>query len=134
MLNINELKKIHDQIEQDLLELEVIISEEDINYPNFTHTFKKVNELWDWHEGEEKFLFKKLKEKGYGIPYHPILFSCGKLKRYKKDLLEALGSGSEIKMKEALTSSGLKMIKNLREHMKLENEILYRLPKECFAD
>jgi len=131
MLNITELKNIHDDIEQELVELEVIMSEETINYPNFIHVFKKLDSMWDNHEKGEEVLFLKLKEAGYTVPYDKIVFAHGRLGKYKADLMKALNSGSEFKMKTALEKSGKKLITYLREHIRLENEVLYTLPEDC---
>jgi len=44
--------------------------------------------------------------------------------------MNALDSGSEFNVKEALKTHGKKLIRDLRAHKAEEDEILYRIPEE----
>jgi hypothetical protein len=127
-----EIKQDHEKIEQDLIELEVILDEETLNYPNLIHVLKGLFEFWDKHEKKEEKFFKSLKAKHYEIPYKKILFEHGALGKYFDKLKKAFASGSEFEIRKTLESVGREMISNLRKHMNMEDEILYRLPESLF--
>ena len=57
---LEQLKKEHEDIERELIELETIIEEEIINYPNLLHVFKNLCEIWDIHEEKEEKIFPVL--------------------------------------------------------------------------
>jgi DUF438 domain-containing protein len=131
MRNISKsLIKEHERIEQFLLELEIIMEEEAINYPNLIHTLKQLIKLWDSHEKREEQFFEELKDYNYKIPYKKMLFEHGKLRKNFYKIKKALKSGSEFKMKQAMIKEGLETISLIRQHKSSEDEILYRLPED----
>jgi len=123
------LKKEHEDIERELVELETIMNSSIINYGNLIHVLKRLFEFWDAHEERESVFFNAMAKKGYTIPIKRINFEHGLLKKNHDHLLTALHSGSEIKTKECLLADGRNMIKELRKHMADEDWILYALPK-----
>ncbi len=132
MENVEILKKEHQLIERELIELETIIDTPLVNYPNLVHVLHKLNDFWDKHEEKEDILFNKLQKKGYPIPVKKILFDHRQLKKHRESLLIALKSGSERKTKEALRSDGKELINKIRKHMNKEDWILYALPKDTY--
>jgi len=60
MTNARSLIEEHEAIEQELIELEVIMDAEPLNYPNLKHVFSKLCEIWDEHERKEEKFFSKL--------------------------------------------------------------------------
>ncbi len=131
MLKLTAPRLIHDHelIEQELLELETIISTTPIHYPNFIHTLKKLTKLWDAHEKSEERFFQYLHQHHYGIPYESLLFEHGELRAYKRSLEHALKSRSEHQLRMALEQEGNALIWLLRQHMAWEDEVLLRLPQ-----
>ena len=47
---IEKLELEHEQIEREILELETIIQEQEINYPNLVHVLKNLFKVWKEHE------------------------------------------------------------------------------------
>ena len=133
MNSIEKLKQEHEKIERELIELETIMQDEIINYPNLIHVLKKLISLWDDHEQEEERIFPILKHERIIIPVKKMSFQHKELSLDRKAITQALKSGSEIKIKEALNENGKTLIKKLREHMDYEDEILYRITLENFT-
>jgi hypothetical protein len=127
---IELIKKEHLEIEQDLEELETIMSVETINYPNLIHTCNACFNLVEKHEEKEEKIFKILKDGGYNIPLAGLTKEHQKLEKYRKDIRKALHSGSEFEVKKILEKDGKEMISLLRAHMKYEDEFVYTLPLE----
>ena len=59
---IERLKKEHEEIERELLELETITEASPINYPNLIHVIKKLCNIWEMHEEVEQKIFNILNE------------------------------------------------------------------------
>ena len=125
MQAIEKIKKEHEQIEQYLKEIEVIMKTNPINYPNLIHTCKEYKSLWDFHEEKEMKIFKILSESDFSIPIQKIDFEHGELKKHHEAITSAINSGSEYKIKEALEDDGKKLIEKLREHISFEDEFIY---------
>ena len=130
---IEKLKKEHEQIERELLELETIMETEEINYPNLIHTYRKLHDFWNEHELKEERIFQILRHESIVIPVETMLFEHKELRSHKNILLEAINSGNEEKIKKALEEQGVLIIKKIREHINKEDEILYRITLENFT-
>ncbi len=126
---IQQLKKDHLQIEQDLKELETIMGSSVINYPNLIHTIREIGVSWDKHEEKEEVFFHELQKKGFPVTVKKLVFEHGKLKKNREALIRAINTGSEQKIKAALQSEGRKLIESVRKHMAAEDWILYALPQ-----
>jgi len=133
MNSIEKLKQEHEEIETYLIELETIMQEEIINYPNLLHTLKNLVEFWDEHEQKEERIFPILKHERIVIPVKAMLFDHKTLGVHKEAIKKAISSGSEIKIKEALNNHGKIIIEKLRKHINDEDEILYRITFEVFT-
>jgi hypothetical protein len=120
MISINSIKKEHELIERELVELETIMDEENINFPNLVHIFAKLHSLWDSHEKKEEDLFNKFKADGIDFPVDEILFAHKELRGHKKVIENAINSGSEFEMQVSLDTDGKIIINKLREHIKKE--------------
>ena len=134
---IEVLKKEHRDIERELLELEGILQdsiEGVINYPNLLHTCEKLHELWNLHELREERIFPVFKRERIVIPVKTMMFEHRKLKKHKDALNLALESGSDAKIRRALEGHVRIIIKELREHINYEDEVLYRITLEIFSD
>ena len=127
--NAHELKKEHEMIERELIELEMIMHTFPVNYSNLLHVLRRLYQFWEAHEEKESIFFHDLAKKGYTIPIKKIFFEHGQLKKHRDRLLAAVHSGSENKTHDALIHDGKAMIAKLRQHMKDEDWILYALPK-----
>ena len=103
------------------------LEEEIINYPNLIHVFKKLIPLWDSHEKKEEEIFNMLEKNNLKIPIKQLLFDHKELKKHRKEMLKAINSGSEFKLRKALEKSGKIIIQKLKKHIEEEDEILYRI-------
>ncbi|MEA3329318.1 MAG: hemerythrin domain-containing protein [Nanoarchaeota archaeon] len=120
------LKKEHEKIERELVELETIMDVQEgdeVNYTNLTHVFKKLNDLWNAHENSEQNFFKKLFKKSE-FPLKKMTTAHKLLHGHFKAITEAINSGSENKILASLDTDGRMFIKKLRDHMK-EDESLF---------
>ena len=124
---IELLKKEHDDIERELLELETIMSEEQLNYPNLIHVLKTLFKLWEEHEIKEEKIFPILKQEKIIIPVKTMLWEHSQLRPHRTSIITALNSGNDSNIKTALDKSGKIIIERLRAHIKSEDEILYTI-------
>jgi len=132
---IDELKQEHEEIERELIELDSIIEvmDEEINYPNLIHVFKKLCEIWDEHEEKEERLFPILEKERLKPPVETMLFEHKLLKPHRDALKKAIDSGNDFELKEVLENNCVVIIKTLREHINDEDEILYTITLEEFT-
>lgn len=130
---IEMLKKEHEEIERELIELETIMSEDFINYPNLAHTFRKLIDLWNIHEVKEEKVFSILKHAHIVIPVETMKFQHQSMKMHKEAIERALNSRSEYEMKKALHVDGTIIIAKIRKHIKFEDEILYTITLKQFS-
>ena len=132
MIFLQKLRKEHEEIERELIEIETIIndSETGINYSNLIHVLKKLYVIWDSHEIREEGAFKIFKKEKIKIPVETIIFEHKKLKPHKEKIKNAIESGSEFNIKESLNKDLRKIVFLLREHISKEEEILYSIPLE----
>lgn len=125
---IEEIKQEHEDIERELIELETIKEDEEINYPDLIHTFKKLHNIWNKHEEKEEIIFPYLRKKEHLIiPVKEMLFEHRALKSHKDALLNAINSGSEWELKKILDFHGKIIIEKLRQHIKKEDEVLFTI-------
>ena len=131
---IDNLRKDHEAIERELLELETIRDAEVLNYINLAHTFKRLYELWNKHEELENNVFSLLEKDRIKVPVKKMLFEHKILRQHKEMMFRAISSGSEAKMREALDSNLSVILKELRKHMNSEDEVLFTISEEEFTD
>lgn len=124
MDGILEIYRDHEFIEMQLQEIEFIATSDIINYPNLIHTITKLRSFWEEHEKREELLFSDLEFNGFKIPVKKIEFEHGRLKNIWNKLVQAIESGSELKLKEELESTGKILITEIREHINKEEWIL----------
>ena len=127
------LKQEHQQIERELLELETIMEELDINYPNLIHVWKNLHDLWNSHEEKEEKIFPIMEKERIRIPVQKMLFEHKELKKHKQEINKAIMSGSNEDIKTALEIHGKIIIGKLKEHINMEDEILYTIAQEEFT-
>jgi len=124
------LKKEHEAVERELIELETIMDEEVVNYPNLIHVFRKLHVIWNAHEIREEKLFEILEKRGFPFPFKKMLFEHKELNLPRSEIVRAIQSGSEFETKKALDFHGRKLLKKLRKHHSVEEDIIYALPIE----
>ena len=129
---IDFLKKEHDIIERELVELETIIDEEEVNYSNLIHVFNRLHNLWNAHEEKETNFFILL-GKITGNSYEQIKFEHQELRGYKKIIHDTIKSGNESEIKTVFDTDLIMMIDKLRAHLKTENEIIDNVHFEKFS-
>lgn len=130
---IEELKNEHEEIEREFIELESIMEDEDINYSNFAHVFKRLCELWDEHELKEEKIFPVMKKEQIIIPVKTMMTQHRDLKLHKIAIDEAIYSGSQVEMKKALDEHVKVMIEKFRGHINTEENILFAITIEIFS-
>ena len=120
------LREEHEAIEMELSELDFIMDADNevINYSNLVHTFWKVCELWEAHEKMEEKVFEVMKNEGFEIPIETILLEHVDLREHVKRIKDAINSGSDAKVREALAKDMRKLVDILRKHADDEEEIL----------
>ena len=133
MNSIEKLKQEHEDIERELSELELIMQDEMINYPNRIHVLKNLCIIWDKHEQGEERIFPILKHERIIIPVKAMLWDHKELKPHKEALKKAIATVGEIRIKEALNTHGKIIIEKLRKHINDEDEVLYRITFEVFT-
>ena len=116
------IKKEHEAIERELVELETIMEEENINFPNLIHVFNKLHSIWDSHEEREEKLFNTFRTERLDFPVDEMLFAHRELKGHRTVIANSINSGSEFNIKTALGTNGRMMINKLREHIKKEED------------
>lgn len=125
---VEEIKKEHEDIERELLELEEISNGNVINYSNLVHVLTNLYNVWDNHEKKEDKIFPILEKKEkLVIPVKEMLFQHKELKPSKNAIEKAINSGSEFEIRKALNNHVGIIIKKLREHYREEDEVLYTL-------
>ncbi len=130
---IEPLKQEHREIERELLELETIMQEEIINYPNLVHTFKKLIFIWDEHEKKEEKIFLIMEKEQIKVPVETMLSDHKTLRRHKQAITLAIISGDDSKIRKVLNENAVVIIRRLREHINDEDEVLYTIALEEFT-
>ncbi|MBS3073130.1 hemerythrin domain-containing protein [Candidatus Pacearchaeota archaeon] len=124
MTSIEAIRKEHVWIERELIEIETIIEEEEVNYPNLAHVFKRLFDYWDVHEEKEDALLKSL-SKGNSI--NKMLSQHKELKGHKKVIQDAINSGNDIEVKATLDTDVRFFIDKIRIHISQEEELFNSL-------
>jgi len=127
------LKKEHENIERELFELESIIESDEINYPNLVHTFRKLCSIWDVHELREEGIFQVMKKENVVVPVEKMTCGHADLREHMKGVRDAINSGSEFRVKKSFDEDLAVIIKKLREHIEMEDEILYTVALDEFS-
>jgi len=121
MTSIENIRKEHIQIERELAEIEIIMDEEEINYPNLIHVFKNLFNSWDSHEEREDALLKSLVKDGSFVT--KMLSQHVELRGHKKVIQDAINSGNEIEVIATLDTDARFFIDKIRKHMAQEEEM-----------
>ena len=119
---IEKIKRDHEDIERELIELETIMETDNINYSNLVHVLRKLHDMWDDHEEFEVVVFNDLKNRGYEIPIEKILFEHGNFAEHREKIIRAIESGSETGVKASLFDDGKFIIEKIRAHKDFEDE------------
>ncbi len=130
---IDVLKKEHEEIERELLELKTISESKAINYPNLIHVLKILTNKWDEHEEKEEKFFPVLEKERFSVPVEKMQFEHNKLRPHKKAIIDALKSGSEKEVKDALKVHGTIINHELFNHIRDEENVLYAITLEEFS-
>ncbi len=130
---IEKLKKEHEDIERELLELDEIIKAEEINYPNLVHVLRNLHELWNCHELREERIFKIFEKERIKIPVEKMLFEHEALRPHLEKIKKALNSSNELETKISLHTDAIIIIEKLRKHIAFEDEVLYTIAEGEFT-
>lgn len=125
---IEKLKEEHEWLEQELQELETIMSSELINYSNLVHVLKKLSYMLDEHIAKEHKLFAVLEKRKIKTTLQNLLDDKAKLKKYHEFLMKALLSGSDFKIRSALNAEGHALVSKLRNHIEEQEWLFCAIP------
>ncbi len=131
---ISELRKEHIAIERELFELDSIMEDEVINYSNLVHTFRKLCEIWDKHEEEEDGIFAVMKRERIVVPVYTMTCEHRDIRGYANRFKDAINSGSDFKVKKCFDKDLKVLIAKVREHINMEDEVLYRIALDEFSE
>ena len=142
MTSLEILRKEHKALEIELKELEALISpeideiegeeeEKEVNYPNLTHTIKRLIEFWNSHEGKEEKFLREMEDKYQNLKFDTILFQHKELSGHKTVIMNAINSGNEFEIKVALDTDGRIILDKIRKHMKEENELFDKIENKA---
>ena len=131
---ISELRKEHVAIERELFELDSIMEDEMINYPNLLHTFRKLCELWDPHENEEEKIFLVMERENIKMPVYTMTCDHKDIRNHVLGIKNAINSGKESKIRDSFVIDLKVIVDKIREHMLLEDEILYTIALDEFTE
>lgn len=134
---MNPIEKIideHDVIERELIELEAVMGDENMNFPNLLHTLKSLTKIWNNHEEKEEKLFGILAKEEVKMPVFKMRFGHKRLKGHREAILHAISSGSEELVKEAVRTDGEFIIRELKQHIDDEEGILRMIPLTMFSE
>ncbi|OIO41433.1 hypothetical protein COU56_04450 [Candidatus Pacearchaeota archaeon CG10_big_fil_rev_8_21_14_0_10_31_9] len=123
--SVEIIKKEHIQIERELVEIEIIIDENEVNYPNLIHVFKNLFNYWDSHEEKEELLLKSLGREGAVI--EKMILQHKELRGRKKVIQDAINSGNELELKITLDTDARFFIDKVRKHIAQEEELFKSL-------
>lgn len=127
------LKKEHGQIEMELLQLEAVMEAEVVNYPNLLHCFRELCSLWNEHEEKEEKVFGIMEKERIKIPVYKMTCEHRDLRSHIARIKEAIGSGSEARVKDCFDRDLKELIRKIREHRDSEDEVLYTIALEEFT-
>jgi hypothetical protein len=130
-MNIFEtLKKEHQKIERELIEIETVVDGETINYPNLFHVFKKFNNLWNNHEKKEEKLFSILSQMQINSEIERLLFDHREIRGHKKVIADSIKSGDETEIKASLDTDAQMLIEKIKKHFEIEAPLFSDIPNK----
>lgn len=118
----------HECIERELLELETIMQEEIINYPNLVHVIKKITYLWQEHVKKEQPFLVALEQEGFATPLESMFIEQQELERHLQSLTKTMLCCSDCKTRKALLTDGRSFVAKMRQHIKRQDWVFYALP------
>jgi hypothetical protein len=123
------IRKEHETVEIELKELETVIDsgqEDELNYSNLLHVFKKLQDFWNSHETREEQFFSNLaKDKNFS--FEKMTTAHRLLRGHFKVLNDAIKSNNETEIIASLDTDGRMLISKIREHMREEEELMNNL-------
>ncbi|MFA4960175.1 MAG: hemerythrin domain-containing protein [Candidatus Pacearchaeota archaeon] len=130
---IEVLKEQHEEIDMELMEIESVISENEINYSNLIHSFVRLCKLWDNHEKKEDKIFSIMEKERILMPVYTMTCEHKTLREHINKIKEAINSGSDLKLKDCFDKDLKKFIEKIRAHKNSEDEVLYTIALEEFT-
>ena len=124
----------HEDIERELLEFETIMDTEVINYPNLLHVFRRFCKIWDEHELKEVQVFRIMNRGHITIPIRELTCEHTELRVHIDGLKNALNSGNDYLLHKSFDSDLRVLISKVRNHMGVEDEILYTVSAKEFSE
>jgi len=131
---ISELKQEHIAIEREIFELESIMEDEVINYPNLVHTFRKFCELWNPHERREEEVFLIMERENIRVPTHMMTCEHKDISGHIQNVKGAINLGNDYEIKKSFVEDLRVVIDKVRSHMMQEDEVLYTLVLNEFTE
>ncbi len=122
---IEILKKEHEQIEMELMELDEVMSTKIINYPVLLHSFKKLCKIWDVHEEKEEGLFSIMRKDQLLAPIYTMSCEHKDLRDHVGKINNSIHSGSDYRIRKSFEDDLKVIMTKIRTHINDEDEILY---------
>jgi len=110
------------------------MGEGEINYSNLVHTFKKFCELWDVHERAEDKIFAVMKRERIIVPVYTMTCEHKDIRVHVDRIKDAINSGSDFKVRTCFDRDLRPLLVNVRKHMNMEDEVLYRIASDDFTE
>ncbi|MDP3882182.1 MAG: hemerythrin domain-containing protein [Nanoarchaeota archaeon] len=126
---IGTIKEEHDGLEREIIELEAIMEEQIINYPNLVHVLKKITDSLRTHLDKEERVFAVLENKGMNTPIQSLRADRILLAKSVNSIFRAISSGSDFKVRESLEHHGMDFISRLQSHISEQEWIFCALPE-----
>lgn len=130
---LDVLKREHEQIDMEILQLEAVMGDEVINYSSLIHCFKKLCGIWDIHEEKEEKVFGIMEKERIKMPVYKMTCEHRDLRGHINGIKEAINSGSEARLRECFESDLKRLIRKIRNHKDAEDEVLYTIALEEFT-
>ena len=124
---LDVLKEEHEKIEMELMELEAVIDDEIVNYPNLIHCFNQFCKIWNSHEEKEEKIFGVFEKERITVPVKKMTCDHKDLRTPILHIANAINSGSEFEVKKALKNDLRDLIDKVRKHKDEEDEVLYTI-------
>ena len=118
----------------ELMEIESVMEDSEINYPNLIHSFIKLCALWDVHEKKEDKIFALMKKERILVPVYTMTCAHKDLRIHIERIKETINSGDESALKKCFDDDLKIFIDKIRKHKDAEDEILYTIALEEFTN
>src|SRR3990172_12136775 len=128
MYRVNYLKREHEEIFRNLLELEEMINQEEHNHTEIYEIFQRITKLLVQHEQNEIFLLNEVNNDYYlNAPIRNVLLDPRKIKGHMTVINNALASKDPNFIRVSLDNDGRMFISKVKEQIFREEKVFDKL-------